>query len=69
MMTRHVTIVRYNKALQETEDKLREYQERWKQYRCDGYDPHLQHDDPLRETVPGHASPGSRGDGQRAESQ
>jgi succinate dehydrogenase / fumarate reductase flavoprotein subunit len=30
MMTRNVTIVRYNKTLQETDDKLREYQERWK---------------------------------------
>ncbi len=31
MMTNNVTIVRYNKQLQETDDKLREYQERWNQ--------------------------------------
>ena len=29
IMTRNVTIVRYNKALQETDDKLQEFQERW----------------------------------------
>jgi succinate dehydrogenase / fumarate reductase flavoprotein subunit len=30
LMTANVTIVRHNKTLQETDDKLREYQERWK---------------------------------------